>query len=455
MKISAWMLAALLTLAGCAQVGERIELDRRELIEDVRERTGENLAPTRKEIENARVLLESPLDMEAAVRVALALDPGLRARIAELGLASAQRESATRVSNPIAQLSLVFFGGATELEGSFTQSLLDLITLSARREGAAARFDAARARAAHDVVRAIHDVRRAWIDARIAERRLALFREAHAAEEAADDLAEALFATGNWTPAARSASAASEARSRVALEEAQERHDAARERLAVRLGLAEGLGERTLADGVDALTPSLASFAMPSVSESEARAFEASLELAQSRSTVAELAARAGVAGRSALMGDASAGIAVRRDDGRSAVGPTLSLPIPLLDDGSPAHAAAAQALEAAIARHDALAIEVLADARALRARLETVLRRADAARNELVPSAREHVAAVLTQFNAMQVGVFDVLEARREEFEASDAALDALHEAWMARVDFDERLAGAGTAGERDGSAY
>lgn len=455
MKISAWTLAALLTLAGCAQVGERIELDRRALVEDVRERTGENLAPTAKEIESARALLESPLDMEAAVRVALALDPGLRERIAELGLASAQRVSATRVSNPLAQMSLVFFDGATELEGSFTQSLLDLITLSARREAAAARFDAERSRTAHDVVRAIHDVRRAWVDARIAQSRLALAREANAAEEAADDLAEALFAAGNWTPAARSASAASAARSRIELEEAQEQHDAARERLAVRLGLAEGLGERALADDVDALTPSFASFALPSVGESEARAFEASLELAESRSMVAELAARAGVAGWDALMQNASAGVAVRRDDGRSAVGPTISLPIPLLDDGSPARAAAAQALEAAIARHDALAIEVLADARALRARLETSLRRAAAARNELVPSAREHVAAVLTQFNAMQIGVFDVLEARREEFDASHAELDALHDAWTARVDFDERLAGAGTADERDGSAF
>lgn len=433
--------AALALLASCASVQERFAQDRGAVASDVQLRTGANPRPA--DVDDARELLERPLDMDSAVRVALALSPHIRERFAELGVASAERSQAGRVRNPLFQASAAFFEGGTEIDLGLTQSLVDLITRAARRDAAQASLDAARARTTRELIGAIYDVRRAWVGAYVAERELDLAREATAAEEAADELARALHDAGNLTDPRRTESATNVVRARLELGQAQERRSVAREELAVRLALPAGIAQLELSN--DGAVAAIAATALTEPDEAtvEARVVDASLELLESRSTVAVAARRAGVAKWNTLLQNSSGGVAARRESGDDALGASLSIPLPLFDDGEAAHAAATHELDAALARHEARVIAVRSAARRKRAQLVQSAQRASTANDELLPLARQFVTQTLRQFNAMQIGVFDVLEARRVEFSAAREALAGLRDAWIARLEFEELMAG------------
>ena len=68
--------------------------------------------------------------------------------------------------------------------------------------------------------------------------------------------------------------------------------------------------------------------------------------------------------------------------------------------------------------------------------------------RDQLLPLRERIVAQTLLEYNAMQVGVFRLLEARREQLEAQRAYVATLREYWRARATLEQLLAGrlAGT---------
>jgi outer membrane protein TolC len=69
---------------------------------------------------------------------------------------------------------------------------------------------------------------------------------------------------------------------------------------------------------------------------------------------------------------------------------------------------------------------------------------RASHARTDLVPLASKVMIATLQQYNAMQIGAFDVLRERSHELQQELSALDLWEEAWIARLDLERLLLGA-----------
>lgn len=59
------------------------------------------------------------------------------------------------------------------------------------------------------------------------------------------------------------------------------------------------------------------------------------------------------------------------------------------------------------------------------------------------LPAARQVLHATLQNYNAMQIGAFDVLRARQLELESERDLLMTQEQAWMARLDLAELKAG------------
>jgi cobalt-zinc-cadmium efflux system outer membrane protein len=59
------------------------------------------------------------------------------------------------------------------------------------------------------------------------------------------------------------------------------------------------------------------------------------------------------------------------------------------------------------------------------------------------VPAQARVTAQTLLQYNAMQLGIFQLLEARREEFDVELAYVETLREYWSASAELDAVLAG------------
>jgi hypothetical protein len=86
----------------------------------------------------------------------------------------------------------------------------------------------------------------------------------------------------------------------------------------------------------------------------------------------------------------------------------------------------------------------VRAAARALRERAIALRDRVAYIRTVHLPIRHRLVRETLQYYNAMQVGAFDVLLAKQEEIAAGQELLETLRDAWLARLDLEELLAGS-----------
>jgi hypothetical protein len=94
--------------------------------------------------------------------------------------------------------------------------------------------------------------------------------------------------------------------------------------------------------------------------------------------------------------------------------------------------------------RQAGLAVEIRAAARRLRARSEHAALRAAYLAGIALPLQQRLVRETIRDYNAMQIGVFDVLDAKRRHLELACDGVRALRDAWLARHDLHELLAGS-----------
>ncbi|MFN9785062.1 MAG: TolC family protein [Planctomycetia bacterium] len=423
-------------------------LSAREEARDARARVGEEAArrlgwppaaPPPDAPCRVQELLHNGLDEDDAARMALGLHRGVLAQLARLDEGAAEAVSAALWASPVLDASLVKLDDGTEIDLGLAQPVWQLVSARLRRAKSQAELRALE----HEVVRVVVDAtfhaRRAHAEASLARAEFERSEAQLAAARAAEQLMQDLVAAGNATPAEAARQAAATARRAAARLDAQHAWLEAREALNRATGL--------WGEAIDwELAPTKIEEVADDFEGVEAKAVAASLDLAAARARIDALAQAAGMADIESWAPDAAAGIVAKRDAGGDSLGlgPRLELGLPLADGGSSARTAAEARL--ARAEHElwTLAVEVRSAARTFRDRVRS-LRAAEAqARNELVPAERRLVEETLRNFNAMQVGAFDVLRARSREIEAERRAARLRYELRLARLDLAELAAGS-----------
>jgi outer membrane protein TolC len=86
---------------------------------------------------------------------------------------------------------------------------------------------------------------------------------------------------------------------------------------------------------------------------------------------------------------------------------------------------------------------ELRSEAREASSRLSSAHLRARQYQEIIVPAHRRVTAQTLLQYNAMQVGIFELLQARREELDAQLAHIETLREYWSATAAINTLLGG------------
>jgi outer membrane protein, heavy metal efflux system len=439
-----FVLAVAFLGAGCSSLDRDREGAVRAVESLVRERTGyEPVASVPGDgslSASAKELLERPLTEESAVRIAFLNNRKVSAAFARLGVGSAELHQAGRLPNPLLTADAKFFGGGTEIELGITESLLDVFFVAARKRVAQADFEATKLRIAGELVRLVHEVRRAVVSVRAAERLLQVEREILRAAEASVELMTELHRAGNVTDPDLTSEELALARARLSVARAEAALLEAREPMNGLLGLwgdsVAWTTEGTLADDADAALD---------LEQVETRAIQSSLALAGVRAEATAQARRLGVVGWEATVDPAEAGIVAKKEarDSEWGVGPSIGFSLPVFDAGSARRAAVASRLESALAEHVSSAVEIRSVARRLRARVTALSDQVRFLRGEELPRSKRLVRETLRNYNAMQVGAFDVLVARTQEIEAMRDYVETLRAAWMARIDLEELLAG------------
>ncbi|WP_438041576.1 TolC family protein [Sorangium sp. So ce128] len=439
--------------AGCAAPSSTADMARiRELsrVELPKGAASEEVDPA--PADGARALGQAPrqpLTADAAVRIALLNNRELRAVLKEVGVARGNLEQAGKLPNPEIAIGVTPLQEGVEhahleleVEIDLTSALLSPLHAKAARS----EHEAARYRAAGAVVDLGYQVRAAFYAAQAAEQRLGIANRALDAFAAARDAARALFEAGNVPELDVATQEAGYEEARVTAAQMELELLSQRERLTRLLGLSGAATSWTIAGAVPAAPEALAT-----PPRAESLALRASLELAELRSRLEAAAGRAGALRAEGWVPDVAIGVHGERELGASGeahehpwvLGAGVRLSLPLFDRRQGAEAAQAAEFDGLLERYHGRAVDVRSAVREAQSRLLFAHARARHYARVILPARKRVLEQTLLQYNAMQVGVFQLLSARREQLDAELAAVEALREHWTAKAAFDALLAG------------
>ena len=439
------LLIAALLLAGCASVQPQDAFDDVETA--LAERSDLRVAWATGAAEDAAAqaeidrLLADSLTADAAVQVAVLNNRRLQATYEDLGVAQAALVQAGLLSNPVFRGAALFpfEGDGVNLGLGAALHFLDVFAIPLRRSVARAEYDAARVRVTEAVLDLAAETRAAFIGVQAARLRVVMQERAVANAEAGYQAALLLREAGNVPAVDLLAEQAVYEQARLDLVEIQAQAAEAREALARRLGV---FGERASFQVAGVLPPVPPAGDMtldgPNVdgAELERQAVAASLALQAARLDVDAVGRRMGLTNLETALPDFEIGAEAERDDGEWEAGPEVEIALPLFDQGQAQRAGLRSELRRRQALVYATAVDVRSAARVLAVRLDARARAARHYQAVVLPLRAEITAQTVRQYNAMQAGVFGLLQAQAAEVDAARRYADALAAYWTTRAD-------------------
>ncbi len=386
-------------------------------------------------------LLAQPLDADGAVQIALLNNRGLQAAYAELGLAEADLVQAGRLLNPGLTVSHARRGDEVERGLGVQLGIAHLIAMPWAGPLEQRRFEQVQQQTALRVLSLAHATRHAYVHAVAADASLQHLARAHDLAQAGADLAQRMAAAGNWAPWQQAAEQGLWLDTSVRLAEARQTQVSAREQLLRLLGVADPSTVR-LPDRLPTL-PELPA-ATVDLPKAEQQAMASRLDLQRLRVEAEANARSLGLVQGTRFINVLELGLSRTRssvDDTEREV--SVSFELPLFDAGGArnarAQAAYAQTLDRAAEAAVNARSEVREAHRAYRARYDIARRYQD----ELVPLRKRLADENLRRYNAMLIGVFDLLADARAQVDTVDGALQATRDFWLAQADLDMAMAG------------
>jgi outer membrane protein TolC len=389
--------------------------------------------------EEVETLLTRPLTADDAVRVAMLANRDARASLAELGIARGAYVQAGLLPNPQAEFSIRDPGGPQPIQLDVGLELnVTATVLTPLRSGVAeAVLDAERLKAAGALLDLGYRTRLAYLEAQAAAKRLELRTRALESWQATWETVAELEKNGNLNGMDVANQLAQVELARVQVAEAENALLDAREHLTRRLGLQGRQLQFKLADALEA----------PPLPEkdalSEAQAIKVNLELAELLSRAEAASRKVGLAKTEGWLPDLVAGFHGERDANLWELGAHFTVSLPILDQQQGRQLMARSEYDVLRAKAESQALAVRSAVRQTLNRLESSTRRSKHYGERLLPARRKALEETVLQYNAMQLGVFQVLAAQRAVTETELAQVDATLDAARAHAALQLLLAG------------
>lgn len=436
---------AILSVAGCATVDPRPDYEQAK--EEIRATTGEEVVhdPDEPVLTAAEIgtMLADGLGLDEATRLALLNNRRLQAGFLALGVARADYVQAGLLENPSLSLAFLFpdAGGRVRWTADLVGSVTEIWQIPARQARAqagleqrilelsrfagelvvatkAAYFEGVAAREARSVARANVELARRSLEG--VRRQV----EEGVASKTDESLAESL-ALG----------------AELSFQRTEREEVAVTRKLAALLSLEEDVLAVTLADPLP--EPAWQRLEREELVEKglntrpDLRAAERAVTAAEERVALE----------RRRRFPEVSAGLSAERPEGGSSAdflaGPGAALELPLFDQNQAQVSRAEFELAGRRKEYEALVAEVSQEVRAALDRAEVASRAAAFARDELVPQAERSAALAEKAYELGDTTVLTLLQAQKAALEARRAAIDALLEAALSRIEL-ERAAGS-----------
>ncbi|MDX2051943.1 MAG: TolC family protein [Polyangiaceae bacterium] len=391
-----------------------------------------------------KTLLARPLTAESASDIALLNNHGVRAEIEELGIAEGRLAQARRLPNPTVEGAMRFEGeGRPELEVGAMIDITDLLLLASRSSAAGIEVEAAKLSAIGSILDLAYDTRRAFYVYQAAAELLELRRTVLEAFNASADLAIRLREAGNITELDLANQRSLFEQARFEFQDAEVGLTAARERLNALMGL---WGRETEWRAMPRL-PDIPG-AEFDVKKLESTAIERSLDLAIAKHRFAAAAKRANLAQAHGFLPELKAGVSAERNE-EWGVGPAIEIEVPLFYQGQGEVGVAKAEMRQQQALFTDVAVNLRASARNAAARLTARREAVRHYKTVLLPLKQKVVEQTQLEYNGMLVGLFQLLQAKRDQVQTAAAYVDQHREYWIARTNVEQLLAGRRHPGE------
>jgi outer membrane protein TolC len=185
----------------------------------------------------------------------------------------------------------------------------------------------------------------------------------------------------------------------------------------------------------------------------EAQALRASLELSETRHRLEGLARRTGLSRTEGWLPDIAVDAHGLRGNPEADTtgtgdpswrfGAGLSVGVPLFNRRQGTTTALEAEFDALMERYYGMAVDLRSATREARNRVESAHARARHYQQIIVPAQDRVTEQTLLQYNAMQIGIYQILQARREALEVKLAEVETLREYWSAVAELEAILAG------------
>jgi cobalt-zinc-cadmium efflux system outer membrane protein len=401
----------------------------------------------RQVADETRRLLAQELTVAGAIQIALFNNAELQATYERLGVAQADVVQAGLLRNP--RLSFhygfrILTAGLDEIVGSVSGAFLDLFLMPLKKKLAKAEFERVKLEVADAVLGKVDAVAQAFYAAQASTQILAMRRTMLDAQQAATELAVRQHDVGNISDLDLSNEQAVYAQAKLDVARAEYQLLADREALTRLLGVWGADVEYKIAAKLPDVPP-----AEPDLVHLEQIAIAHRLDLAAAREELQSAAAALQVEKGTRALNGLELGANGHRDpDGPATLGPAIELELPIFDQKQAEVARLRAQLHAAQHRADALAVAIRSEVRQARNRLMAARMTIDYYGKTLVPLRERIVALSQEQYNAMLLGVYQLLQAKQSETNAYREYIEAVRDYWIARADV-ERAIGTRLEGE------
>lgn len=385
-------------------------------------------------------LLSHELTSADAVQIALLNNHHLQATFEDLGIAQADLVQAGLLKNPIFDIGVRFPDRApaiTYLDIAVAEDFLDIVLLPARKKLAAGRFEQVKAQVANEVLALAAQTSTDFYDYQASEQASQLCKMMAQTAAASLNTARKLHEAGNTTELDLANERAQESRARADLIDAQSHAEMARESLSRQMGLLGTQTQWTATATLPDLPPSA-----DQVDNLETLAVQQRLDLEAARQEIAIQARTLGITTDFRFFQELNVGPEFEREsDGQWRIGPTISAPIPIFDQGQARTSRAAAVLRQSEQRYMAMSADVQSDVRLACAKLVNARSKALLYRDEVLPIHQEVINQTQLQVNGMFAGAFQLLDAKRQQIEVTRQYINALRDYWISRVELERAI--------------
>lgn len=436
---------AVLVLSGCATFSKDGGLDAVSAL--TAERTGQEIrlpkASGNNEPAHAELadMLKQPLSADSAVRIALLNNRGLRASLAELGVAEADLVQAGRMGNPSFSFGRLSGGGETEIERSVMFDLVGLVTIPLRRDIESRRFEAAKLVAATEAVSMAAETRKAYFRAVAAVQAARYAEQVREAAQASAELALRMAKVGNLSALDQAREQAFSAEATAQLARARHNATAAREQLTRLIGV---WGANTAFQLPDKL-PELP--ALPrDTANIEALAMEQRLDVRLAKLDAEATARALGLTRATGFVNVLDTGYVNSSKTGSPREnGYEIELALPIFDWGGARVAKAEAIYMQSVHRTANTATVARSQVREAYSAYRTSYDVARHYRDEVVPLQKKISEETLLRYNGMLMGVFELLADARAQINGVTTAIEAQRDYWIAETDLQAAISGSG----------